>query len=134
MREERGERSSEEEGVTRANNRKPNGYFHNLDQSAVSFYVTNFPDDCGSNDLRKMFAEFGVVGDVFIPKKVYKWGKRFAFVKFLKVKVVEELAEALLNVWCGSFKLRVNKSWFGRDEEKRKKPEKSEISKGGRRE
>jgi hypothetical protein len=49
----------------------------------------------------------------------------------MKVKVVEELAEALMDVWCGSFKLRVNKSWFGRDEEKRKKPDKPEAQKGG---
>ncbi|MCI19841.1 RNA recognition motif, partial [Trifolium medium] len=39
----------------------------------------------------KVFAKFGRVGEVYIPNKVDKWGRRFGFVKFLEVKNAEEL-------------------------------------------
>jgi RNA recognition motif-containing protein len=106
------------------------GCIHNVDQTSISFFVTNFPEDCNSEDLWKVFGRFGRLGDVYIPNKVDKWGKRFAFVKFREEKNVEELCDSLEDVWFGSFKLRVNKSRFGRKEvvkkqdgEKLKRPE-----------
>jgi hypothetical protein len=56
---------------------------------------------------------------VYIPNKVDKWGKKFAFVKFKGVKAVEELDGRLDDVWCGSFKLRVNRARFDRNEQTR---------------
>ncbi|MCI28552.1 RNA-binding protein 25-like, partial [Trifolium medium] len=62
------------------------GYIHNVDQLSISFFFTNFPDNCTTEELWKRFARFGRVGDVFIPKKVDKWGRRFGFVKYREVK------------------------------------------------
>ncbi|KAK2423264.1 zinc finger CCCH domain-containing protein [Trifolium repens] len=101
---------------------KHHGYFHNLDQIAVSFFVTNFPKACSVEELWKLFAGFGRVGDVYIPNKVETRGRRFCFVKFREVKELKELNSRLQDVWLGNFKLRVNKSRFGRNEESKKKP------------
>ncbi|GAU27763.1 hypothetical protein TSUD_215740 [Trifolium subterraneum] len=59
---------------------------------------------------------YGRVGEVYIPKKLDKRGRRFAFVKFKEVKEVEELGECLRDVWIGTYKLRVNRSRFTRSE------------------
>ncbi|PNX64624.1 hypothetical protein L195_g062207, partial [Trifolium pratense] len=88
------------------------GYVHNIDKVATSFFVTNFPDELNLGDLWKIFAKFGSLGDVYIPNKVDKWGKRFAFVKFKNVKDVAALSERLEDVWSGKFKLRVNRARF----------------------
>ncbi|MCH91957.1 RNA recognition motif, partial [Trifolium medium] len=119
------DRGGSRRGRSRARsfNRRPHGYIHNVDQSSVSFFVTNFPEDCTSEDLWKEFARFGRVGDVFIPSKVDKWGKRFAFVKFREVKEERILSESMKEVWLGSFKLRINKSRFERKEGGRKDEE-----------
>jgi RNA recognition motif-containing protein len=99
------------------------GYIHKVDQSSISFFVTNFPDDCHSADLWKLFASYGRLGDVYIPNKVDKWGKRFAFVKFRDEIDAVELGERLEDVWLGTFKLRVNVSRFGRKEDDNRKKE-----------
>ncbi|MCH81328.1 RNA recognition motif, partial [Trifolium medium] len=119
-------------GSPRANSKskKHHGYIHNVDRNSISFFVTNFPEDCTSEELWKIFAKrrtqgslaagwktFGRVGDVYIPNKVDKWGRRFAFVKFREEKDAKELSSRLEDVWCGSFKLRINRSRFERNEE-----------------
>jgi hypothetical protein len=48
------------------------------------------------------FLKYGRVGEVYLPKKLDKRGKRFGFVKF---KEVEVLSEKLRDVWMGSYKL-----------------------------
>jgi hypothetical protein len=106
---EREEREGEREGA-----RQRRGYIHNVDQSSTSFFVTNLPHECNLEDLWKVFGRFGRLGDVYIPKKVDKWGRKFAFVKFREVNEVEELSRRLEDVWLGSFKLRVNISRFSR--------------------
>ncbi|MCI15232.1 RNA-binding protein 25-like, partial [Trifolium medium] len=90
-----------------------------IDQITTSFYFTNFPEDIKPVDLWELFAKFGKVGDVYIPNKVDKWGKRFGFVKFKDVKDVEEMSRRLVNVWSGSFKLQINHSRFGRNAERK---------------
>jgi RNA recognition motif-containing protein len=56
------------------------------------------------------------VGDVYIPKKVDKQGCRFGFVKFRGVKDALELLRSISNIWIGSFKLRVNRSKFRKNQ------------------
>nr|GEZ85850.1 RNA-directed DNA polymerase, eukaryota [Tanacetum cinerariifolium] len=51
-----------------------------------SIYVTNFPDTVNSRDLWKACSVYDTVVDVFIPFKLSKAGKRFAFVRFIKVR------------------------------------------------
>ncbi|KAK2406699.1 zinc finger CCCH domain-containing protein [Trifolium repens] len=81
---------------------------------STSFFVTNFPDELGWGDLWKLFGQFGSVSDVFIPKKMDKWGRRFGFVNFKGVQNVEELSNKLEDVWWNSFKLRVNRARFAK--------------------
>jgi hypothetical protein len=107
----------------REGGRNRKGYIHNVDQSSISFFVTNFPEDCNTEDLWKAFGRFGRLGDVYIPNKVDKWGKRFAFVKFREDRDVMELCNNMDDVWISSFKLRVNKSRFGRKDDEGKKEE-----------
>ncbi|GKB29191.1 RNA-directed DNA polymerase, eukaryota, nucleotide-binding alpha-beta plait domain protein [Tanacetum coccineum] len=60
----------------------------NFDQTAKiskSVFISNFPDDCSSRDLWKVCSGYGTVVDVLIPNKRSKAGKRFAFVRFIKV-------------------------------------------------
>jgi hypothetical protein len=95
---------------------KRSEFLQNIDQISTSFYFTNFPEDLKSGDLWEVFVKFGNVVDVYIPSKVDKRGKRFGFVKFKDVLDVEEMSRSLDDVWCGSFKLRINHSRFGRNE------------------
>ncbi|MCH79256.1 RNA recognition motif [Trifolium medium] len=107
---ERVERESN--SIEQSLNGSHRGYIHNVDQTPVSFFITNFPEDSSTEDLWKAFARYGRVGDVYIPSKVDKWGRRFAFMKFREARDVGELSNAMKEVWLGSFKLRTNKSRF----------------------
>jgi hypothetical protein len=52
--------------------RKSGGYGHRMDQISTPFFFTNFPEELGWGELWKLFAKYGRVCDVFIPKKVDK--------------------------------------------------------------
>nr|GEW21196.1 ChaC-like family protein [Tanacetum cinerariifolium] len=58
---------------------------------ARSIFVTNFPDSTSSKDLWKLCQPYGIVVDVYIPNRRSKAGKRFAFVRFIKVDNVDRL-------------------------------------------
>jgi hypothetical protein len=107
-----------ESGSARATTEKNKGYFHHLDKITTSFFFTNIPEDATSEDLWKLFLKYGRVGEVFLPRKLDKRGRRFGFVKFKEVLEVDVLSEKLRDVWMGSFKLWVNRSRFGRSERK----------------
>jgi RNA recognition motif-containing protein len=98
--------------------KKSGGYGHRMDMISTSFFVTNFPEELGWGDLWKLFGQFGSVSDVFIPKKMDKWGRRFGFVKFKGVHNLEELSMKLEDVWWNKYKLRVNKARFEKGEPK----------------
>ncbi|MCH80387.1 endonuclease/exonuclease/phosphatase family protein [Trifolium medium] len=104
--------------LTEFDSKWSDGFVKRLDREATSFFFTNFPEESLAVDLWKLFAKFGRVGEVFIPKKLDKRGCRFGFVKFMEVKNVEELGRNLEEVWLGSFKLRVNLSRFAKGSSK----------------
>jgi hypothetical protein len=89
-----------------------------MDMISTSFFVTKFPEEVGWGDLWRLFARFGSVSDVFIPKKMDKWGRRFGFVKFKEVKNVEMLCKELEDVWWNNVKLRVNRARFSKGDKK----------------
>ncbi|GJU76275.1 RNA-directed DNA polymerase, eukaryota, nucleotide-binding alpha-beta plait domain protein [Tanacetum coccineum] len=60
-----------------------------------SIFVTNFPDSVNSRELWRVCSVYGMVVDVFIPSKKSMAGKRFAFVRFIKVPNVDRLVENL---------------------------------------
>ncbi|GKA40723.1 RNA-directed DNA polymerase, eukaryota [Tanacetum coccineum] len=79
-----------------------------------SIYVTNFPDSTNSGDLWKVCSAYGTVIDVFIPNKKAKSGKRFAFVRFIKVPNLVRLVENLCTIWIGRHHLYANQVRFER--------------------
>ncbi|GKE29296.1 RNA-directed DNA polymerase, eukaryota, nucleotide-binding alpha-beta plait domain protein, partial [Tanacetum coccineum] len=73
-----------------------------------SVFVTNFPDYVNSRDLWNKCSVYGTVIDVFIPNKKSKAGKRFAFVRFIKVFNLDRLVKNLCTIWIGSYHLFAN--------------------------
>nr|GEW66114.1 RNA-directed DNA polymerase, eukaryota [Tanacetum cinerariifolium] len=73
-----------------------------------SFFVTNFPDHISARDLWRTCKAYGTVVDVYIPYKKSKAGKRFAFVRFIKVKNFNRLVANLCTIWIGSYHLQAN--------------------------
>ncbi|GKD52360.1 RNA-directed DNA polymerase, eukaryota, nucleotide-binding alpha-beta plait domain protein [Tanacetum coccineum] len=65
-------------------------------------------------DLWKVCSDYGSVVDVFIPNKRSKSGKRFAFVRFIKVINFDRLIENLNTIWMGRFHLSANSARFDR--------------------
>jgi hypothetical protein len=114
-------------GVGESSKVNRHGYVHRLDKSATSYFFTNFPDDVKAVDMWPRFARFGRVGEVFIPAKVDKQGKRFGFVKFREVKDATELLRCISNIWIDSFKLRINLSKFNRKTEPANKDERKQT-------
>ncbi|PWA67411.1 hypothetical protein CTI12_AA318580 [Artemisia annua] len=79
-------------------------------------YVTNFPATCGTKELREIGAKHGVVVDVFISNRLSKAGKRFGFLKFIRVKDLDKLVNLLKEEWIGNFHLFASKPRFSRDQ------------------
>ncbi|GJY58797.1 RNA-directed DNA polymerase, eukaryota [Tanacetum coccineum] len=79
-----------------------------------SIFVTNFPDNTTSADLWNICQTYGVVVDVYIPNRRSKVGKRFAFVRFIKVTNVERLVGNLCTLWIGRMHLHANVVRFER--------------------
>ncbi|GJS70033.1 RNA-directed DNA polymerase, eukaryota, reverse transcriptase zinc-binding domain protein [Tanacetum coccineum] len=53
-----------------------------------SVFVTNFPDSFGSRDLWDLCQSYGKIVNMFIQFRRSKAGKRFAFVRFIRVEDV----------------------------------------------
>ncbi|KAJ9565542.1 hypothetical protein OSB04_001508 [Centaurea solstitialis] len=97
----------------------------NLRGNATSFYFTNFPEHENESSLWKTFKVLGEVVDLYIARKRNGWGKRFGFVRFLKVRNLSELEKNINGIWIGSFRIHANIARFGRS--KRKEVSKVEI-------
>ncbi|GJX49861.1 RNA-directed DNA polymerase, eukaryota, nucleotide-binding alpha-beta plait domain protein [Tanacetum coccineum] len=79
-----------------------------------SIFVKNFPDNTTSKDLWEVCKGYGTVVDVFIPDRKSKAGKRFAFVRFIKVDNVDRLVGNLCTLWIGRMHLHANITRFDR--------------------
>nr|GEV88754.1 hypothetical protein [Tanacetum cinerariifolium] len=73
-----------------------------------SIFVTNFSDHISARDLWETCKAYGTVVDVYIPYKKSKAGKRFAFVRFIKVENLDRLVANLCTIWIGSYHLQAN--------------------------
>ncbi|GKE05812.1 RNA-directed DNA polymerase, eukaryota [Tanacetum coccineum] len=80
-----------------------------------SVFVTNFPEHFTARNLWNVCTAYGKVFDVYIPLKKSKAGKKFAFVRFLKVDNLERLIENLCTIWIGRFRLHANPVRFHRE-------------------
>ncbi|GKF98701.1 RNA-directed DNA polymerase, eukaryota, nucleotide-binding alpha-beta plait domain protein, partial [Tanacetum coccineum] len=79
-----------------------------------SIFVTNFPDSTTSKDLWKLCLSYGTVVDVYILNRKSKAGKRFAFIRFIKVDNIDRLVGNLCTLWIGRFHLHANVVRFER--------------------
>nr|GEW35020.1 RNA-directed DNA polymerase, eukaryota, nucleotide-binding alpha-beta plait domain protein [Tanacetum cinerariifolium] len=73
-----------------------------------SIFVTNFSDNTTAKDLWEVCKGYGNVVDDFIPNRKSKAGKRFAFVRFIKVENVDRLVGNLCTLWIGRMHLHAN--------------------------
>jgi len=66
----------------------------------------------------KVFQKWARVKEVFISRRLNKWGRRFGFVRFLEVKNVRRLEGELDQIYIGNRKLHVNipKYWRAQSE------------------
>lgn len=91
---------------------------HPLDKITTSFFFTNFSEEIQTVELWKFFARFGHVGEVFIPMKLDRWGRKFGFVKFKGVANAEVLERKMAGANLGNSKIKVNKARFDREDAK----------------
>nr|GEV31673.1 RNA-directed DNA polymerase, eukaryota [Tanacetum cinerariifolium] len=82
---------------------------------STSVFVTNFPDGYGAKDLWNTCKLYGHVVDVFIPDRRTKAGKRFGFVRFIKVLDIDRLINNLCMVWVRRNKIHANVERFQRE-------------------
>ncbi|GKD11676.1 nucleotide-binding alpha-beta plait domain-containing protein [Tanacetum coccineum] len=81
---------------------------------SMSVFVANFPEQTSAKDLWNACKQYGHVVDAFIPNKRSKAGKRFGFVRFIKVFHVELLVGNLCTVWIGTHIIHANATRFHR--------------------
>ncbi|GJV89966.1 RNA-directed DNA polymerase, eukaryota, reverse transcriptase zinc-binding domain protein [Tanacetum coccineum] len=91
-----------------------NPYQKDLEKTATSFYVTNFPDSINAKDLWTVCTPFGRLVDAFIANKRSKGGKRFGFICYVGVNDITSFVRSLSNIWIGSFHLYVTTARFQR--------------------
>ncbi|GJS72198.1 nucleotide-binding alpha-beta plait domain-containing protein [Tanacetum coccineum] len=85
-----------------------------VQQISTSVFVTNFPDQFSAKDLWNTCKQYGYVVDTFIPNRKSKAGKRFGFVRFIKIFDVDRLVNNLCTVWVGRHKIHSNLARFQR--------------------
>nr|GEU42927.1 RNA-directed DNA polymerase, eukaryota [Tanacetum cinerariifolium] len=86
-----------------------------LERLSCKIFITNFPATFSAKDLWNTCSKYGTVLDVYIPKKVSKQGKHFAFARFNKVSNVDLLIKNLRSIWLGNFHMFANVARFNRD-------------------
>ncbi|GKC60388.1 RNA-directed DNA polymerase, eukaryota, nucleotide-binding alpha-beta plait domain protein [Tanacetum coccineum] len=86
-----------------------------INNISKSVFVTNFPDHIHDRDLWGLCKVYGSVVDVYILFKKSKAGKRFAFIRFIRISNMEHLIENLCTIWIGSFHLYANMVRFNRE-------------------
>ncbi|GKE26726.1 nucleotide-binding alpha-beta plait domain-containing protein [Tanacetum coccineum] len=82
---------------------------------STSVFVTNLPDGYGAKDLWNTCKLYGHVVDTYIPVRRSKAGKRFGFVRFIKVLDVDRLVNNLCTVWVGHNRIHANVARFQRE-------------------
>ncbi|KAL4588534.1 hypothetical protein LXL04_001425 [Taraxacum kok-saghyz] len=82
-----------------------NGVQDDVARVAVSFFVTNLLKSLQIGELWKRCAKIGIVVDVFISPKLSKTGRRYGFVRFIRIKDKKEVEKKLCEIWIGSYHL-----------------------------
>ncbi|WJX23786.1 hypothetical protein P8452_12975 [Trifolium repens] len=91
------------------------GYINNIERT-TSYLITNFPREISPSNLWKLFSRYWKVGEVYIPDKLDKTGKRFGFARFEDVKDRQMLLQKIEETWIGTYKIIANLPKFIRGE------------------
>lgn len=108
-------------------NANPNPNMKILNRMSMSFYITNFPHKITSKEIYNRCMEFGVVSDAFVSNRLSKAGKRFGFVRFIKVGNADKLLNDLRSIWFGNFKLFADIEKYGRKIHKAENSAKQDV-------
>ncbi|MCI25192.1 RNA-binding protein 25-like, partial [Trifolium medium] len=117
MREKGRERRSEGgrglETTTHTTKHKPESYgFRSEEGKTTTFFITNFPEDAAAEELWRLLRRYWKLGEIYIPSKRDKHGKRFGFAKYVEVENSHNLLKKIEGTWMGTYKLRANLSKF----------------------
>jgi len=74
----------------------------------TTFFFSNFSNGLGELDMLKVFQKRARVKEVFISRRLNKWGRRFGFVRLFGVSNVGGLEKELDQLYIGNRKLFVN--------------------------
>jgi len=87
---------------------------HGSSQDFTTFFFSNFPNEYSEMDMFKFFQRWARVKEVFVSRRLNKWGRRFCFVRFFDVRNVRWLESELDQLLVGNRKLYVNISKYRR--------------------
>ncbi|ESW34124.1 hypothetical protein PHAVU_001G126500 [Phaseolus vulgaris] len=90
---------------------------HGSSQDYTTFFFSNFPHGYTKTDLLKVFQRWAKVKEVFVSRRLNKWGRRFGFVRFFDVRNVRWLESELDQIIVGNRKLHVNIPKYRRTQE-----------------
>ncbi|XP_068503621.1 uncharacterized protein [Phaseolus vulgaris] len=98
----------------------------------TTFFFSNFPYDYGEYDMIKIFQRWARVKEVFISRRLNRWGRRFGFVRFFDVANVSRLEKELDQIYLGKMKLNVNIPRYRRTDFGPRKEEEKQQGNGSR--
>ncbi|CAI9296160.1 unnamed protein product [Lactuca saligna] len=85
-----------------------------INGKAVSFYFQNFPLDWNETALWQTFKRYETVVDVYIAKKLNRNGRKFGFVRFIRVQDIPAFERRLNETCIGAQKINLNVARFDR--------------------
>jgi len=98
-------------------------------EHASTYFFSNFPDSHGEYDMFRIFRKWARVKEVFISRRLNRWGRRFGFVRFFPVPNEASMEKQLDGIFIGSLKLHVNLPKYRRAEMEQKYEKTSYASK-----
>ncbi|GJZ29560.1 RNA-directed DNA polymerase, eukaryota [Tanacetum coccineum] len=81
---------------------------------STSVFITNFPESFNAKDLWNVCKQYRNIIDAYIPNRRSKAGKRFGFVRFIKIFDEKRLINNLCTIWVGRLKIHANIPRFQR--------------------
>ncbi|KAI3675654.1 hypothetical protein L1987_85246 [Smallanthus sonchifolius] len=86
-------------------------------EQIIKFFVSNLPEKCSSEEVKRSFGLFREVAGVYIARKKDKEGRTFGFVSFKVVTDIIALERNLRTIRMGNSKLYVNVAKFSSENE-----------------
>ncbi|KAJ0576053.1 putative RNA recognition motif domain, nucleotide-binding alpha-beta plait domain superfamily [Helianthus annuus] len=97
-----------------------------MKEKAVTFYVSNIHPQISDGELWTECRNYGQIVDAYIAKKLDKKGKRFGFLRFVKITDADKMVKALNQLTFYGWRIRANVARFVKIVKKEK------INKGSR--